>query len=163
MKWITVSRKMGTHGSEIARRWPANSVSLLRHQAINHMAQELASSGSVREIDEKVPSIFQRRLFPRPWSTRTALLVIYELAKQGDAVFLGRWQPPPLAGLSLRLHVRVTASPETCIQTLLNKVSTARRQPVRSNATDDERGAFVRLRSAWTGRTPRARRRPQHG
>jgi cytidylate kinase len=147
MKWITVSRKMGTHGSEIARRVASElGYRCYDTKAINHMAQELGLLGSVQEIDEKVPSIFQRVFSPRPMVYLERLYsVIYELAKQGDAVFLGRGSHLLLRDFPCALHVRVTASPETCIHTLveqgLNREAAARA----IKRTDDERGAFVRF------------------
>ncbi len=147
MKWITVSRKMGTHGSEIAKR-VANDLGYHFYdtKAINHMAQELGFLGSVREIDEKVPSIFQRVFSPRPMVYLERLYsVIYELAKQGNAVFLGRGSHLLLRDFPCALHVRVTASPETCIRALLaqglNREAAARA----IKRTDDERSAFVRF------------------
>jgi hypothetical protein len=47
--------------------------------------------------------------------------VIYELATQGDAVFLGRGSHLLLRDFPCALHVRVTASPETCLRTLLDQ------------------------------------------
>ena len=147
MKWITVSRKMGTHGSEIARRVATElGYHFYDTKAINHMAQELGFLGSIREIDEKVPSVFQRVFSPRPMVYLERLYsVIYELAKQGDAVFLGRGSHLLLRDFPCTLHVRVTASPETCIRTLLaqglNREAAART----ITRTDDERSAFVRF------------------
>ena len=147
MKWITVSRKMGTHGSEIARRVAGElGYRFYDTKAINHMAQELGVLGSVREIDEKVPSIFQRVFSPRPMVYLERLYsVIYELAKQGDAVFLGRGSHLLLRDFPCALHVRVTASPETCIQTLLEQGLNREAAARAIKRTDDERGAFVRF------------------
>lgn len=147
MKWITVSRKMGTRGSEIARRVAAElGYRFYDTKAINHMAQELGVLGSVREIDEKVPSVFQRVFSPRPMVSLERLYsVIYELAKQGDAVFLGRGSHLLLRDFPCALHVRVTASPETCIRTLAEQ-GLNREAAVRAiKRTDDERSAFVRF------------------
>ena len=147
MKWITVSRKMGTHGSEIARRVATGlGYHFYDTKAINHMAQELGFLGSIREIDEKVPSVFQRVFSPRPMVYLERLYsVIYELAKQGDAVFLGRGSHLLLRDFPCALHVRVTASPETCVRTLLAQ-GLNREAAARTIArTDDERSAFVRF------------------
>jgi len=147
MKWITVSRKMGTRGSDIAERVASElGYRFYDTKAINHMAQELGVLGSVREIDEKAPSIFQRIFSARPMVYLERLYsVIYELAKQGDAVFLGRGSHLLLRDFPCALHVRVTASPETCIRTLvaqgLNREAAARA----IKRTDDERSAFVKF------------------
>ena len=147
MKWITVSRKMGTHGTEIARRVATElGYRFYDTKAINHMAQELGLLGSVREVDEKAPSIFQRLFSQRPMVYLERLYsVLYELAKQGDAVFLGRGSHLLLRDFRCALHVRVTASRETCIRTLTDQGlsrDAATRAIVRS---DDERGAFVKF------------------
>lgn len=147
MKWITVSRKMGTHGSEIAKRVATElGYHFYDTKAINHMAQELGVLGSVRQIDERVPSLLQRVFSPRPMVYLERLYsVIYELAKQGNAVFLGRGSHLLLRDFPCALHVRVTASPETCIRTVveqgLNREAAARA----IKRTDDERSAFVRF------------------
>jgi len=147
MKWITFSRKMGTNGSEVARR-VANELGYRFYdtKAINRMAQELGVMGSVSEIDEKVPSVFERLFSQRPMVDLERLYsVIYELAKQGDAVFLGRGSHILLRDFPCALHVRVTASAETCIRTLmgqgLNRDAAARA----IKRGDDERSAFVKF------------------
>jgi cytidylate kinase len=147
MKWVTVSRKMGTHGSEIAKRVASElGYRFYDTKAINHMAQELGFLESVREVDERVPSIFQRLFSQRPMVYLERLYsVIYELAKQGDAVFLGRGSYLLLRDFPCALHVRVTASPENCIRTLmeqgLNREAAARA----IKRSDDERSAFVKF------------------
>ena len=147
MKWITVSRKMGTHGAEIARRVASElGYRFYDTEAINQMAQELGVLESVREVDEKMPSLFQRIFSQRSAVYLERLYsVIYELAKQGDAVFLGRGSHLLLRDFPCALHVRVTASPETCIRTLLDQGFTRDAAARVINRTDDERGAFVRF------------------
>lgn len=147
MKWITVSRKMGTHGSELAKRVASElGYRFYDTKAINHMAQELGFLGSVREIDEKVPSIFDRLFSHKPMVYLERLYsVIYEAAKQGDAVFLGRGSYILLRDFPCALHIRVTASREHCIRTLmdqgLNHESAARA----IKRSDDERSGFVKF------------------
>jgi cytidylate kinase len=147
MKWITFSRRMGTHGSEIARRVASElGYRFYDTKAINHMAQELGVLGSVRAIDERVPPILERLFTNRPMVYLERLYsVIYELAKQGDAVFLGRGSHILLRDFPCALHVRVTASTETCIRTLvgqgLNRDAAARA----IKRGDDERSAFVKF------------------
>ena len=147
MKWITFSRKMGTNGSEVARRVASElGYRFYDTKAINHMAQELGFLGSVREIDEKVPSIFQRIFSQRPMVYLERLYsVIYELAKQGDAVFLGRGSHILLRDFTCALHVRVTASPEHCIDTLLDQGLNREAAARAIKRSDDERSAFVKF------------------
>jgi cytidylate kinase len=147
MKWITVSRKMGTHGSEVARRVASElGYRFYDTKAINHMAQELGFLGSVREVDEKAPSIFQRLFSQKPMVYLERLYsVIYELAKQGDAVFLGRGSHLLLRDFPCALHVRVTASSETCIRTLMDQGLNREAAARAIKRSDDERGAFVKF------------------
>lgn len=147
MKWITLSRKMGTNGSEVARRVASElGCPLYDTKAINHMAQELGVLGSVREIDEKVPPIFQRIFSHRPMLYLERLYsVIYELAKQGNAVFLGRGSHILLRDFPCALHVRVTASLETCIRTLMDQGLNREAAARTIKRSDDERGAFVKF------------------
>jgi cytidylate kinase len=147
MKWITFSRQMGTNGSEIARKVAAElGYRLYDTKAINHMARELGFLGSVREIDEKTPPLLQRIFSRKPMVYLERLYsVIYELAKQGDAVFLGRGSHILLRDFPCALHVRVTASLETRIRALmaqgLNRDAAARA----ITHSDGEREAFVRF------------------
>ena len=147
MKWITVSRKMGTHGSDIAKRVASElGYRFYDTEAISQMAQELGVLEGVREIEEKAPSIFQRIFSQRPIVYLERLTsVLYELAKQGDAVFLGRGSHLLLRDFSCALHVWVTASPATRIRTLLDQGWT-REAAVRAiKRSDDERSAIVKF------------------
>jgi cytidylate kinase len=147
MKWITVSRKLGTHGSEIARRVAEElGYRLYDTAAISRMAEVLGVSDSVAEADEKVPSLFLRLFSHKPAVCFDRLYsVIYELAKGGDAVFLGRGSHILLRAFNCALHVRVTASFETRVRILgergLNPEAAARA----ITQSDDERGGFIRL------------------
>ena len=91
MHFITFSRKLDSNGTEIARR----------------------------VMDEKVPALFQRIFSHKP-SINLARLnsVINELAKKGDAVFLGRGGHMLLKAFGCGLHVRVVASRKTRIRNL---------------------------------------------
>ena len=147
MKWITVSRKMGTHGSDIAK-WVASDLGYRFYdtEAISQMAQELGVLESVREIDEKAPSLFQRIFSHRPIVYLERLYsVLYELARQGDAVFLGRGSHLLLRDFPCALHVWVTASPETRIRTLLNQGWTREAAARALKRSDDERSALVKF------------------
>lgn len=147
MKWITFSRGMGTHGTEIAKQVASElGYRLYDTKAINHTARELGLLESVREIDEKTPSIVQRAFSQRPLVYLERLYsVIYEMARQGDAVFLGRGSHILLREFSCALHVRVTASLETRIGTLTSQ-GLNREAAARAIAhSDRERGGFVKF------------------
>ena len=68
MYFITFTRKMGTSGSEIARR-VANELhySFYDTEAIEkHRAREMGFVEDVKEVDEKMPSLFERLFSHRP-------------------------------------------------------------------------------------------------
>ena len=92
MQFITLTRKMGTGGSEIARRVARQlGYAFYDTEAIEAAAQEMGFLGDVKEVDEKVPSLFERYFTRRPEIRLDRFdSVIYELASRGNAVFLGR-------------------------------------------------------------------------
>lgn len=146
MKWVTVSRRMGTQGSAVAKQ-VANDLGYRFYdtEAIHRMAQELGVLESVRAVDEKAPTIFQR-IYSHKFLVYLERLssVIYELAKQGDAVFLGRGSHLLLRDFPCTLHVRVTASAETCIRNLMAQGLTREAATRTCKRGDDERSAFVK-------------------
>jgi len=147
MKWITFSRKMGTNGSEIART-VADELGYLFYEteAINRMAQQMGILDSVREADERVPSIFHRLFSLKPTVYFDRLYsVIYELARQGDAVFLGRGSHILLRAFDCALHVRVTASLQTRIQSLVARGFTPEAAARAILRSDGEREAFIKF------------------
>ena len=147
MKWITVSRKMGTRGSDIARRVASElGYRFYDTEGISHVAQELGVLDDVREPDASAPSIFQQIFSQRPivYLERLAS-ALYELARQGDAVFLGRGSHVLLRDFPCALHVWVTASPENRIRTLLNQGWTREAAARAIKRSDDERSALVKF------------------
>lgn len=147
MKWITVSRKMGTHGSDIAKRVASElGYRFYDTEAINQMAQELGVLDSVQHVDGRTPPLLERLFSDRPAIYLERLYsVIYELAKRGDAVFLGRGSHLLLRDFPCALHVWITASLESRIRTLLER-GFPREAAVRTiKRSDDERGAILRF------------------
>jgi cytidylate kinase len=146
MKWITFSRKMGTNGSQIASRVAQElGYRLYDTEAINETARDMGILDSVRAVDEKAPTLFQRLFSQRPTVYYDRLhSVIYELAKRGDAVFLGRGSHILLKAFGCALHVRVTASPETRVRTLMARGFNREAALNAMKRTDDERGGFIR-------------------
>lgn len=147
MKWITVSRKMGTHGSDIAKRVASElGYRFYDTEAINQMAQELGVLDSVRQVDGRTPPLLQRIFSDRPAIYLERLYsVIYELAKKGDAVFLGRGSHLLLRDFPCAVHVWVTASPERRIRTLLDQGFTRETAARAMKRSDDERSAILKF------------------
>ena len=67
MYFITFSRKMGANGSEIARRVAGElQYNLYDTDAIENTAREMGFLKDVQDVDEKVPSFFERSFSSRP-------------------------------------------------------------------------------------------------
>ena len=147
MHFISITRKMGTNGSEIARR-VANQLqySFYDTEAIETAAREMGFLNDVKAVDEKVPSLFERLFSHQPEIQLDHLnAIIYELASRGNAVFLGRGSHILLRPFKCALHVRVTASLEKRIQNLVGR---GFRKDVAIKAihqSDHEREAFIKF------------------
>lgn len=120
MHFITFSRKLGANGTEIARRVAEKlGYRFIDTTAIENAAQEMGILDSVSEMDEKIPSLFQRIFSHKPTINLARLnSVINELAQKGDAVFLGRGGHMLLKAFGCGLHIRVVASLKTRIRNL---------------------------------------------
>ncbi len=144
---ITFTRKMGTSGSEVAKR-VANQLqySLYDTEAIENAAREMGFLEDVKEADEKVPHIFERLFSHRPEIHLDRLnSVIYELASRGNAVFLGRGSHILLRAFKCGLHVRVTASLEKRIQNLVERGFHKDVAIKAIHQSDHEREAFIKF------------------
>ena len=147
MYFITFSRKMGTNGSEIARRVADQlGYGFYDTEAIENTAREAGILEDVKEIDEKVPSLFQRLFSQKPEVHLDRLhSIIYELASRGNAVFLGRGSHILLRAFKCALHIRVTASLENRIRTLVERGFQREAAIKAIHKSDHERGAFIKF------------------
>jgi cytidylate kinase len=147
MHFITFSRKMGTNGSEIARRVAEQlGYAFYDTEAIENAAQEMGFLNDVKKIDDKAPPLFMR-LFSQKLEAHLDRLqsVIYELACRGNAVFLGRGGHMLLRSFKCAFHVRVTASLEKRIEHLVGR-GWHREVAVKAiHQSDHERGAFIKF------------------
>ncbi len=144
---ITFSRKMGTNGTEIARRVATElQYSFYDTEAIDSAAREMGFLNDVKEIDEKAPPLFQRLFSHRPEIHLDRLhSVMYELASKGNAVFLGRGSHILLRDFICALHVRVTASLEKRVQNLMQRGFDREMAAKALHRSDHEREAFIRF------------------
>jgi cytidylate kinase len=147
MDFVTFSRQLGTGCGEIARLVAEKLGSrLIDTEAINRAAKEMGLLESVEEADEKAPSLFKRFLSHKPGIELDRLnSVIYELAKEGNAVFLGRGGQILLNAFGCALHVRVIASKPKRIENLMKR-GYAREAAVKAmEKSDHERSSFIRF------------------
>ena len=147
MYFITFTRKMGTGGSEIAKGVAAQlGYGFYDTEAIEAAAQEMGFLDDVRDVDEKVPSLFARFFSHRPEIHLDRLnSVIYELATKGNAVFLGRGSHVLLKASNCALHVRVTASLKKRLQNLMARGLENDAALKAIHRSDQEREAFTRF------------------
>jgi cytidylate kinase len=147
MHFITFSRKMGTNGTEIARQVAEKlGYHFYDTDAIEKAARDMGFLESVKEVDEKVPSLFQRIFSHRPAIDLDRLnSVVYELASRGDAVFLGRGGQVLLKDFNCALHVHVTASLEKRIQNLVTRGMHREAASRAIEDSDHERSSFIRF------------------
>src|SRR5512136_2657895 len=147
MYFITFSRKLGTNGHEIAKRVADQlGYSLYDTEAIESAAREMGFLKDVKEADEKVPSLFERLFSHQPEVHLDRLQsVIYELASRGNAVFLGRGSHALLKTFKCALQIRVTASLEKRIQTLVERGFLREAAVKAIHKSDHERGAFIKF------------------
>jgi cytidylate kinase len=147
MYFITFSRKMGTGGSELARQVADRlGYNFYDTEAIEDTAREMGFLEDVKEIDEKVPSLFQRLFSQKPEVHLDRLhSIIYELASRGNAVFLGRGSHILLRTFKCALHVRIIASLEKRIENLVGR-GFHREVAIKAiHKSDHERGAFIKF------------------
>jgi len=147
MYFITFSRKMGTNGHEIAKQVADKlGYSLYDTEAIESTAREMGFLKDVKEADEKVPSLFERLFSHQPEVHLDRLQsVIYELASRGNAVFLGRGSHALLRTYKCALHIRVIASLEKRIETLVGRGFLREAAVKAIHKSDHERGAFIKF------------------
>ena len=147
MYFITLSRKMGANGSEIAKRVAGElQCHLYDTEAIENTAREMGFLKDVQDIDKKVPSFFERIFSSRPLMHLDRLMaVIYELASRGDALFLGRGSHILLREFPCAMHLRVTASLEKRIRNVVER-GYQREAAIRAiRRSDQERAAFIKF------------------
>src|SRR4030067_1593965 len=147
MHFITISRKMGANGSEIATQVAEKlGYTFYDTEAIEKAAREMGFLESVKKIDEKTPSLLYS-LFPHrpPIDLDRLTSVVYELAGRGDAVFLGRGGQILLRDFNCALHIRVTASHEKRIQNLVERGMHREAASKAIEDSDHERSSFIRF------------------
>ena len=147
MPFITFSRKMGANGTAIAKQVAEKmGYRFYDTEAIENAAQEMGFLKNFKEIDEKAPSLFRRLFSHKPAIELDRLnSIVYELAKKGDAVFLGRGGQILLRDFNCALHIRVTASLKKRIQNLIERGMHREAASKAIEDSDHERSSFIRF------------------
>lgn len=147
MNFITFSRKMGTRGTEIAQLVAREmQYAYYDTEDIEKKAREMGCFDDIKEVIDKAPPRLQRFFSYRPEISLDRLYtVIFELARQGSAVILGRGSNILFRSLPYALHIRVTASPEKRILNLMERGYKKKAARMVMEKSDQERETYVRF------------------
>jgi cytidylate kinase len=147
MYFITFSRKMGTKGREIAKLVAKElRYNFYDTEDIEKKAKEKGFLDDIREVNGKVPPLWKRCFSDRPEICLSRLyVVIYELARLGSAVMLGRGGNMLFRSLPYALHVRVTASHDKRVRNLVERGYTREAAVMVLEKSDQERENFIRF------------------
>ena len=112
MYFITISEMMGTNGEKIARQVAEGlGYTFYGEGELMKSAAESGFLNDFKKLDEKGPALLERILSERPKISLDRLQsVIYQVAKNGNAVFSGRGSQLLLKSFDCALHVLVTGS-----------------------------------------------------
>ena len=123
MAVITVSRQLESLGTEIAQEL----ASQLQYEYLDRkrIEQGLATQGlmvsEIDKYDEKEPHFWANQLIEGRKFFHALQIVIYEAARKGNIVIVGRGGQVLLKGLPGVLHVRIIAPLQDRIQRLMAK------------------------------------------
>ncbi|MGZ3577843.1 MAG: cytidylate kinase family protein [Syntrophales bacterium] len=147
MYFITFSRKMGTGGTEIAKLVAKElKYAFYDTENIEKKAEEMGFLDDVKEVDGKTPHLLKRVFSRRPEICLDRLyVVIYELARLGGAVILGRGGNMLFRSLPYALHVRVIASQEKRVRNLVERGYKREAAVTAMENSDQERESFIRF------------------
>jgi cytidylate kinase len=147
MYFITFSRKMGTKGTEIAK-FVAKELQYDFYDTgdIEKKAEEMGFLDDIREVNDTTPHPLKRFFSYRPVICLYRLqAVIYEIARLGRAVILGRGGNMLFRSLPYVLNVRVIASQEKRIRNLLERGYKREDAIMVMEKSDRERENFIKF------------------
>jgi cytidylate kinase len=147
MYFITFSRKMGTRGTEIAKIVATKlQYNLYDTEDIENKAEEMGFLDDIRDVNDKAPAPLKRFFSYRPEICLDRLYtVVFELARLGSAVILGRGGNMLFRSLPNALHVRVIASREKRVLNLVERGYKQDAARILIEKSDHERESFVRF------------------
>lgn len=112
MYFITISEMSGTRGKEIAAKVAEKlNYSYFGEQELLKAATEMGFLPDVQKLDEKSPPLLEKLFTDKPRVSLDRLqAIIYEVAKNGNAVFFGRGSQLLLHSFDCAFHVLITGS-----------------------------------------------------
>jgi hypothetical protein len=118
MYFITISEMIGTNGGKIARKAAETlKYSFYGEEELFEATSKMGFLSDIKKMDEKAPALFERIFSEKPKIYLDRLQsVIYEVAKNGNAVFFWREGQFLLQSFDCALHILVIGSMEKRIQ-----------------------------------------------
>lgn len=148
MYFITISEMMGTNGEKIARQAAEKlNYSFYGEDELMKNASEMGFLKDVKELGEKGPGLFEKFFSEKPKVSLDRLQsVIYEVAKNGNAVFFGRGSQLLLRSFDCALHVFVTGSMEKRIERVMDSHKVGREVAEKmTQRSDQDKKGFLRF------------------
>ncbi len=123
MYFITISEMLGSNGEKIARQVAHEmGYPFYGEEELYTFADQMGVLQDIKRMGEKPPAFFQRFFSEKPKIYLDRLQsVIYEIAKQGNAVFFGRGSAFLLRAFDCAFHILVIASTEKRIKRLMDE------------------------------------------
>jgi cytidylate kinase len=149
MHFITVSDQLGTKGEKIGRRVAESlGYSFIGKEEIERIGAEMGFQSDLRKIDdEKKPPFLDQFFTDRPKIYLDRMQsAIYEIARRGDAVFLGRGSTFLLHSFECALHVLIIGSMGKRVQTLMEEKHVTKEVAERMiHRSDQDKRGFMRF------------------
>jgi len=148
MYFITISEMIGTNGEKIARKVAEElKYTFFGEEALFEAASEMGFLSDIKKLDEKAPALLERFFSEKPKIYLDRLQsVIYEVAKNGNAIFFGRGGQFLLQSFDCAFHILVTGSMEKRIQRVMKEKHVGKEvaEKIISRSDHDKR-AFIRF------------------
>ena len=148
MYFITVSEMMGTQGHKIAKKVAEGlGYTFYGEDELMKSAAERGFLDEFKKLDEKGPALFEKIFSERPKISLDRLQsVIFEVAKNGDAVFFGRGSQLLLRSFDCALHVLLTGSREKRIERVTDEKMVGKELAERIiERSDHDKKSFLRF------------------
>lgn len=148
MYFITISEMMGTNGDKIAKQVAQGlGYRFFGEEELMTSASEKGFLKDFKRLDEKGPAFFQAFFSEWPKISLDRLQsVIYEVAKDGNAVFVGRGSQLLLRSFDCALHVLVTGSPGKRAERIAEQTKVGKELAEKMlQRSDHDRKSFLRF------------------
>jgi cytidylate kinase len=148
MYFITLTDMLGTRGEKIAKRVAEGlNYSFYGEQELLQAAERMGFLTEVKALDEKGPSLVDLFFSEKPKIFLDRLQsVIYEVAKNGNAIFYGRGSQLLLNSFGCALHTLVIGSIEKRIAQIMEDQRVGREMAEKMiHRSDSDKKGFLRF------------------